>query len=159
MKTNSNRRKFIQTSSIVGCSLLISGKMSAFSFYENEIPDPKKLNYCGYICPKDCQFLEASIKNDKELKKKAYEIWKIKEKYNIDFDPKTIFCFGCKNEDKPAGIVMINCTVRACAIDKELDACIECKELKTCEKDIWTRFPDFHKKIIEMQKSWVESKS
>lgn len=159
MKANSDRRQFILNSSLVGCTLLISGKLSAFSFPEDEIPDPKKLNYCGYKCPKDCQFLDASIKNDTELKKKAYETWKIKERYNVDFDPKTSFCFGCKNKEKPAGVVMTNCTVRTCAIDKDHDACIECKELKTCTKDLWTRFPEFHKAVIKMQVTYLEAKA
>ena len=105
MKTNFNRRKFVSTGAVAGCTLLISGKLSAlnhFSHFQNEVPDPKKINYCGYTCPKDCQFLEASVKNDVELKKKAYETWKIKEHYNVDFDSENIFCFGCKNEDKPS---------------------------------------------------------
>jgi len=159
MKTNSNRRQFLKNSTLAGCTLLISGKLSAFSFREDKIPDPKKLNYCGYTCPKDCQFLEASVKNDEELKKKAFETWKIKERYGLDFDPKTSVCFGCKNEDKPAGVVLANCTVRACAIEKKYDACIECKELKNCDKDLWTRFPDFHESVIKMQKAYPEAKS
>ena len=159
MKLNSNRRAFIQKSAFVGCTLLISGKISAFPFPQDEIPDPKKINYCGYTCPKDCLFLEASLKDDTELKKKAYETWKIKEHYNLDFDPKTTFCFGCKNEEKPAGVVTKNCTVRSCAIDKKLNACIECKELKTCDKDLWTRFPDFHKSVLKMQEKYFEAKA
>ena len=159
MNSNSNRRRFIRNSSIAGCTLFISGKLSAFSFQEDKIPDPKKLNYCGYTCPKECQFLEASVKNNNELKKKAYETWKIKERYNLDFDPKTAFCFGCKTKDKPAGVVMTNCTVRVCAIEKKLDSCIECKNLKTCQKDLWTQFPDFHKSTIKLQDSFLNAKS
>lgn len=159
MKTESTRRDFIQKSTLLGCTLLLSGKISAFSFPQDEILDPNKINYCGYTCPKDCQFLEASLKNDNELKKKAYDTWKIKERYNVDFDPKTSFCFGCKNEEKPAGVVMSNCTVRECAIEKNHDACIECKELKNCKKDLWTRFPDFHKSVIKMQTTYFEAKA
>lgn len=158
MKTNSNRRQFIKSSTIAGCTMLISGRLSAMSFPEDKVPNPKELNYCGYTCPKDCQFLEASVKNDTELKKKAYETWKIKERYNVDFDPKTGFCFGCKNKEKPAGVVMTNCTVRSCAIEKKHDACIQCKELKTCDKDLWTRFPQFHDSVIKMQKTYLEAK-
>lgn len=154
----SNRRQFIRNSSIAGCTLLVSGKLSAFSFPQDKIPNPKEINYCGYTCPKNCEFLEASVKNDPELKKKAYETWKIKERYNVDFDEKTTFCFGCKNEEKPAGLVMTNCSVRSCAIEKKVDSCIECKLLKTCDKDLWTRFPEFHKSVIKMQLTYFESK-
>lgn len=162
MKTNSNRRLFLKSGTIASCALLFSGKLNAasnFLFLQDENPDPKKLNYCGYKCPKDCQFLEASVKNDIELKKKAYETWKIKERYNVDFDEKTTFCFGCKNEDKPAGVVMTNCIVRECAIEKKKNACIECEELVKCDKDLWTRFPEFHKTIINMQNTYLESKA
>ena len=162
MENQFNRRKFMATGSVAGCALLISGKLSAinsFSHLQNEIPDPKKINYCGYTCTKDCQFLEASVKNDPELKKKVYETWKIKERHNIDFDAEKIFCFGCKNSDKPAGIVMTSCTVRQCAIDKKLDSCIECKELKDCGKDLWNRFPDFKNAVIKMQATYFENRS
>ena len=159
MTTNPNRRKFIRNSTIAGCTLLLSGKLSAFSFQGDEIPDPKKLNYCGYSCPKDCQFLEASVKDSTELKKKAYVTWKIKERYNVEFDSKTAFCFGCKNKEKPIGVVMANCTVRSCAIEKNHDSCIQCKKLKTCDKDLWNRFPDFHKAVLQMQEKYFESRS
>ena len=97
------------------------------------------------------------MKNDVELKKKAYEEWQIKEHYNIDFDPEKIFCFGCKNEEKPAGVVLTNCTVRSCAIEKEYDSCIQCDELTSCQKDLWTRFPEFHKSVIKMQEVYKEN--
>jgi len=161
MENQFNRRKFVTASAFMGCALFVSGKLSAFNNFahlQNEIPDPKKLNYCGYTCPKDCQFLEASLKNDTELKKKAYETWHIKERYNVDFDAGKIFCFGCKNSDKPAGVVMQNCTVRSCAINKKFDSCVECKELKDCDKDLWTRFPDFKKEVIKMQTIYFENR-
>ena len=53
--------------------------------------DPKKLMYCGYTCPEECKFLIASVKNDKELRKEAYDLWKIKERFDIEFDPEKIF--------------------------------------------------------------------
>jgi len=158
MNTQSNRRTFIKSSTIAGCSLLISGKLSAFSFPQNEVPDPKKLNYCGYTCPKECKFLEASIKNDVDLKKEAYDEWQVKERYHVDFEPEKIFCFGCKNEEKPAGVVLTNCTVRKCAIQKKYDSCIQCNELADCDKDLWSRFPDFHKSVIKMQEIFKENK-
>ena len=158
MTTQSNRRRFIRASAIAGC-IMISGKLSAFSFPEDKVPDPKKLNYCGYTCPDNCQFLEATVKNDTELKKKAFETWKLDERYGVSFDEKTAFCWGCKTKDKPAGAVVSNCTVRACAVEKKYDSCIQCKELKTCEKDLWKRFPEFHKSVIKMQKTYLETKA
>lgn len=159
MTTQSNRRQFIKATALTGCTLIVSGKLSAFSFPEDKVPDPKQLNYCGYTCPKDCQFLEATKKNDKELKKKAFETWKLDERYGVEFDEKTAICWGCKTKSKPQGAVITNCTVRACAVEKNYDACIECKDLKTCKKDLWTRFPEFHKSVLTMQKTYFEAKA
>ena len=100
----------------------------------------------------------ASVKNDPELKKEAYTIWKIKEKYNIDFDPETIFCYGCKNTEKPEGVVLKNCTVRKCVLSKGLNCCIECSELSGCTKELWSQFPDFRQYVIEMQKKYQSAK-
>lgn len=163
MKINSNRRQFIKNSAAAGCILLVSGKLSAitnFPHLQNEIPDPKKINYCGYTCPADCKFLVASVKNDPILKKEAYEIWEMKERFGVtEFDPDKIFCFGCKTKDKPVGIRLQKCDVRNCSIDKKLDSCIECKELTSCEKDLWKKFPDFKNAVIKMQITYFESKS
>ncbi len=158
-----NRRIFVKAGAAAGCGLLLAGNLKAFSNFvmqQNEVPDPKKLNYCGYSCPKDCKFLEASVKNDPVLKKEAYEIWEMKERFGVtEFDPEKIFCFGCKTKDKPVGIRLQKCDVRNCAIDKKLESCIECSDLKTCEKDLWEKFPDFKSSVIKMQKTYMEAKS
>lgn len=163
MVKNLKRREFLIKGSQAGiacCALLMGANKLAFGagFRQNgDVPiDPKTLNYCGYKCPDDCKFLQASLKNDTELKKEAYQIWKIKEKYNIDFDPEKIFCYGCKNKEKPEGVVLTNCTVRQCAISKKLDGCIECGELADCRKELWSQFPDFKLIVIEMQKKYRE---
>lgn len=162
MKTNFNRREFVTTSAIGGCALLVSDKLFAFnsfSIFQNEVPNLKKVNYCGYTCPKDCKFLEASVKNDAALKKEAYQIWEMKERFGVqEFDPDKIFCFGCKTTDKPVGIRLQKCDVRNCAIGKKLDSCIECKELSACDKDLWIKFPDFKQSIIKMQAVYFDSK-
>ena len=159
------RREFLIKGSCAGiacCALLMSAKASPFgkllTMAEDEPIDPKRLNYCGYTCPSDCKFLIASVKNDPELKKEAYTIWKIKEKYNIDFDPETIFCYGCKNTEKPEGVVLKNCTVRKCALSKGLNCCIECSELSGCTKELWSQFPDFRQYVIELQKKYQSVK-
>ena len=162
MENQINRRKFVTAGTIAGCALLLSGKLTAlnsFTHLQNEVPDPKKINYCGYTCPKNCVFLEASVKNDTELKKKAYEIWEMKDRFGVaEFDPDKIFCFGCKTKDKPVGIRLQKCDVRNCAIDKKLDSCIECKELTACEKDLWKKFPDFKNAVIKMQADYLENR-
>jgi hypothetical protein len=169
MKSKLNRREFLIKGSRAGmsaCALMFCAKLPAkggspqsTEEKKKEILDPKKLNYCGYKCPADCPFLKASVKNDAELKKKAYDMWKIKERFGVDFDPEKIFCFGCKTTDKPEGIVLKKCTVRTCAMEKKLDCCIECTELVACEKDLWKRFPKFKEKVIGMQKEYLKTKT
>jgi hypothetical protein len=124
---------------------------------DKEVPNPKDLCYCGYKCPPDCKFLKGSIENNVELKKEAYKEWKIKERFNIEFDPEKIFCFGCKNKDKEEGITVKNCKVRSCAISKGLESCIECNKLVDCKKDLWERFPEFKSHVIDMQKKYQEA--
>lgn len=156
--TNLNRRKFLQSTAITGCAVLMAAKFNPLSAFnhlaEEDKIDPKLLNYCGYTCPSDCKFMEATKANDPALKKEAYDIWHIKERYGFDFDPETAICYGCKATDKPEGVVVKGCTVRSCAKEKEIDACIQCDELKSCDQDLWKRFPDFHKAIIEMQEKY-----
>ena len=163
MKANQKRRDFLKKVAATcagGClySTVVTANSSNFIFKwdKEEKLNPKELNYCGYKCPENCQFLQGSLKNDEELKKEVYKLWKIEERLGVPFEADKIFCFGCKNEEKPEGIVLKNCTVRSCAIEKEKDCCIECDELVDCEKDLWDRFPDFKKQVIEMQKKFKE---
>lgn len=156
MNEKLDRRNFIQKSALSGCALLAIANLNPLLAINNialndELIDAKKLNYCGYSCPADCQFLKATKANDPVLKKEAYEVWHLKERYNVDFDADKVFCWGCKVEEEKIGAVAGNCGVRKCAIEKEHDACIQCDDLKNCDKDLWQRFPDFHKAIIDMQ--------
>jgi hypothetical protein len=49
------------------------------------------------------------------------------------------------------GIRLQKCDVRTCAIEKKLNACIECDELSSCGKDLYKKFPDFHQSVIKLQ--------
>lgn len=166
MKQPLKRREFLIRGSRAGiacCALLMGANRLAFGKTKTPPSDDpidlKTLCYCGYKCPADCKFLEASVKNDTELKKEVYANWKIKEQYGLDFDPEKIFCYGCKNKEKPEGVLLQNCTVRQCAISKGYEACVECKELVACDKKLWNRFPEFKNQVIEMQKQYFGQKS
>jgi hypothetical protein len=116
--------------------------------------DPAGLNFCGYTCPPDCKMREATLAGDIQLKQEAFDAWKLEERYGVDFDPDQTICYGCKAEGKPEGTVVSRCTVRACVQERKLDCCIECDELKTCDKDLWKRFAEFHKQVIQMQEKY-----
>lgn len=161
-----NRRLFLKKSAVAGfsgCAFLMAARFNplhAFDRFadEKEIPDPSKMNYCAYTCPSDCKFLQASKENNLEMKKEAYETWKVKERYGADFDPDQIFCWGCKTPDQPEGVILKGCQVRKCAIEKGFQACIECDQLTACDKDLWVRFPDFYKYVKEIQKVYSTSR-
>jgi len=166
MKEKLNRRNFLKASSLAGfacCNLFFAGQVKALAqmekiFDEDELIDPVKLNYCGYTCPAECKFKVASVNNDSTLLREAYNIWDVKNRFNVDFNADNIFCFGCKNQEQPEGVILTNCTVRQCAIEKGYDCCIECNELAGCDKDLWSRFPKFHEQVIDIQKEYETQK-
>ena len=162
METISSRRTFLKRCSHlgVGCLLLCSHPLPAFQEQtekkDDPPPDPKKLEYCGYNCPDDCEMRKASTGSVEE-KKAAFDKWKWEEKFGVEFDPDIVFCHTCKEENKPINITIQKCTVRACAVERKLESCIECQKLGECQKDLWTNFPQFKEHVINLQKKYIEA--
>lgn len=163
MKTHLKRRDFIIKSSQAGfacCALMFASKLNVFGgfgeTFKTDVPDLKKLNYCGYTCPDNCEFKMAGLQNDIEKKKEAFKLWRLEDKYGISFDPDLVFCNGCKTNEK-LSIITKKCTVRKCAIEKGYDCCVQCDELSGCDKEIWKTFPDFHKMVINMREKYLEA--
>ncbi|MBN2611543.1 MAG: DUF3795 domain-containing protein [Bacteroidales bacterium] len=158
MNKKQSRREFVRNGSKIGLAcgaFACCPGMKVFgNFFQDEVPDPKKLNYCGYSCPPDCPMYVATLENDTAKKEQAFKDWKIEEKYGIEFNADEVFCHTCKNKDKPQGVVVSNCLVRECAIGRGYDCCIECNDLAGCGFDLWNTYPDFHKLVIEMQKKY-----
>ena len=141
-----------------GCMILTGSKHPGTGRRQNEEPiDPSKLCYCGYTCPEDCDFLTATLKNDLSLKKKVFEEWELEKRFGMQFDPDQVFCYACKPGDQPEGMVLTHCTVRECALQKGYQACIQCDELKHCDKELWTRFPEFHEEVVKMRERYIAS--
>jgi len=163
MKNKTSRRNFLQK----GACLFIAAGAAGFCsriraggfLPEGKIPDPEKLEYCGYTCPDDCQLYEATLENNTDKKKEFFEKWKLRENHHVEFDPQTVFCYKCKNEGKPDGLLVKDCAVRNCAILKGYECCIQCDELAACDKSLWKTYPDFHNKVIEMQAIFRKSVS
>ena len=145
------RREFLKSG--VGCCVLLAGA-STFAFAADEKPDPKKLNYCGYKCPDDCKMFLAGKSTDDALKREAFKMWRLQEKYEVNYSPEIVFCEKCKGTDDPKSLLLSNCSVRNCAIEKEYDCCIECDDLKSCDKEIWTTFPQFKEQVLKMQQAY-----
>lgn len=148
-----DRRTFISTGATM-CGLCVCAQFPFAAFAGGDPIDPKKRNFCGYICPEDCTFRKATLQNDVEMKREAWKEWEIEERFNLVFNEKQAICHGCRELDKPEGIVLKRCDVRACALEKELDCCIECDELTACDKDLWRRFPNFKEQVIQLQDAY-----
>ena len=162
MKNSLKRREFIINSckaGMAGCALLYGAKLfgagNLTPLNNRDVPDPGKLNYCGFTCSPDCKMKKATLENNIDLKKEAYRDWRIEKKYGIAFDPEIVSCYGCKVSDDKVGLIASKCTVRSCAIEKGYDCCIQCTGLASCDKEIWKTFPDFHKQMIDLQKQFI----
>ncbi|MFN2128705.1 MAG: hypothetical protein ACK2TU_12680 [Anaerolineales bacterium] len=61
------------------CSLMFGSNIYTLAASKSsDKPDATALNYCGYQCPVDCQFLKNTLYNNIELKKEAYAQWEAK---------------------------------------------------------------------------------
>jgi hypothetical protein len=165
METDLLRREFLKSCSQAGlcCGFLLCSLNSRAEEEDTEIPkekkeppDPEKLTYCGHQCNMKCDLYKATVENDLELKKKVHKEWQFKEQHGVDFDADIVFCHGCKVEDKPKNLILNKCTVRKCVIEKKLASCIQCKALKKCDQELWTRFPKFKEHIEKIQVDYVE---
>ena len=161
MRTEFKRREFLAAcvQAGVACCALSLGP-GAFAqdpvSDQKKKPDPTTLEYCGYKCPADCPLKKGTAEKNTELLKKGYTEFKLKEKYDIEFDPEKVFCYGCKTKDKPLSITVKSCTVRKCVIEKGYECCIQCSGLATCEKELWSTFPTFKEHVIALQKEYLK---
>ncbi len=157
MKNQLSRRTFVRTScrTCVGCGILLGGsRLLAANEKKPQAMDLDQYTYCGYQCPDDCPMLVATQKNDIEMKKDGYKQWKWKEKFGIDFDAQKVFCWGCKNEEKPRSMLVDKCPVRLCAMEKEYKTCIQCDGLKECDKELWAEFSTHHEAVLALQEKY-----
>jgi hypothetical protein len=161
MKSEIKRREFVGKflkAGAAGCALVYGNSLLAVTPQDQiKKSDLKSLTYCGFKCSNDCTLYRATIENNPELRKKAYEEFKWKEKFNVDYDADKVFCWGCKPKDKPLSINVTACAVRKCTIEKGYECCIECKGLAACDKELWKNFPQFKLKVIEAQKIYNNS--
>ena len=159
MLSKQNRRNFIKSCTMFGCACCTIPLFNTeiFAFYnigKKEIIDLSGLSYCGIACETKCELFKATKENDLEQKRKIYYSWGWKEKFNIEYDPEKVFCIGCKPGNKPLKIGMAECSARMCALKNEIASCIQCKKLKTCEKELWKKWPDFYRNILKLQEQY-----
>jgi hypothetical protein len=93
--------------------------------------------YCCLECDK-CDVYIATKNNDEQLRAKVAKQWKM--------DVEKLYCDGCKSEN-----ALFNCDAKKCAVTKGLPTCAHCDDFPTCDKEIWTKWPQLKKKTQEMQ--------
>lgn len=164
MKSIFKRRDFLKKVSCMGvggafflcCPLKMKGNGAAQSEQKGKKKlDLDKLTYCAYQCTEACELYKATVTNDEKLKKKVFTTWKWKEKFKLTYDPKIVFCHGCKTKDKPMNVVLKKCTVRKCAMEKKLASCIQCPELKVCKKELWIQYPQHRDYVLKLKKKYT----
>jgi len=96
------------------------------------------LAYYCLECDK-CDVYIATKNNDDELRAKVAKQWKM--------DAEKLYCDGCKSEN-----ALFNCDAKKCAIAKGLPTCAHCDDFTSCDKDIWTKWPELKKKTEEMRR-------
>jgi hypothetical protein len=155
MKTDISRRSFISRGSCAACCLIIGSPalLSATGRVDSEI-NPDDYTYCGYKCTPECPLLKATTENDEEQKKKVFEEWGVAEKHGIEFNAEDYFCHGCKNIDEPPGFPVRHCTIIPCARKKGYEACFQCRELDSCEKEIWVKYPQHREYVLGLQETY-----
>ncbi len=90
---------------------------------------------CGLLC-QSCQIYLAARGTDKIKKEKMiYDIIsKCKIHYGVDYKYEEINeCYGCKSENSKVFFGCLNCKIRECVINKEIENCAYCEEY-ICEK-------------------------
>ncbi len=87
--------------------------------------------FCGLDCEL-CEARLATVNDDWTLREKVAELWS--EMNGIVIHPEEINCTGCRSEGVKTVFCEKLCQIRSCAMEKQLDSCGACEELKECKK-------------------------
>ncbi len=89
----------------------------------------KMMGCCGLECT-ECPAYIAKRTNDDGLRMETAEKWSSAE---WTVAPESINCDGCKSSEGVLFQHCLNCTVRACVNERELENCGQCQDY-SCEK-------------------------
>lgn len=123
--------------------------LSEVDQYVNNVS--QEMTYCAFRCDSRCKWLIASLNHDEQVMQEMAENWS-RLHPNQEIPKNQRFCYGCKPVDKPLSYIATACAVRACAIEKKLSSCAECETLATCDKDLWTLYPEHREYVLKIQK-------
>jgi hypothetical protein len=88
------------------------------------------LAYCGIKCTECDAYIATQADDSAKLAELAEDAAKQLEKKMTSEDVK---CDGCKATSGVQISFCSQCKIRACAIEKNYDTCVECDEMETCE--------------------------
>lgn len=86
--------------------------------------------YCGLDCEK-CDARIATLNHDYDLREKTAELW---SKLNgAEITAEMINCVGCRADGAKTPFCNNICSIRKCAVCKELLTCGDCDEMDQCK--------------------------
>ena len=91
----------------------------------------KYIAYCGLDC-ETCEARLATINNDNELRVKVAKLWS--ELNGVEITPEMINCTGCRIPGVKSPYCDSLCPIRQCAMQKQMETCGSCPEMKSCDK-------------------------
>lgn len=86
---------------------------------------------CGLNC-ETCEARIATINNDDVLRAKVAKLWS--ELNGVEITPNMINCVGCRINGIKTPYCESLCPIRRCALEKQMETCGDCANVKTCEK-------------------------
>ena len=87
--------------------------------------------YCGLDC-EQCEARTATLHDDNALREKVAKHWS--ELNGVEITPAMINCAGCRVDGVKTPYCESLCSVRQCAMGRNVATCGDCAELETCGK-------------------------
>ncbi len=142
--THQNRREMLKTCACAGLAMALgSTSLSCCPCSSNrrqavlDSDDFSMIAYCCLECEK-CDVYIATQNNDDKLRVKVAKEWKMKAE--------ELYCDGCKSDRTP-----FNRDAKKCAVNRNLPTCAHCDDFPSCDKEIWTKWPQLKEKVQAMR--------
>ncbi|MCR4671621.1 MAG: DUF3795 domain-containing protein [Lachnospiraceae bacterium] len=87
--------------------------------------------YCGLDC-ETCEARLATVNNDDALRQRVAKEWS--ELNGVEITAEMINCVGCRTDGIKTPYCEALCPIRQCALDRRVETCGSCGDMKSCEK-------------------------
>ena len=111
----------------------------------------KMIAYCGLDCEK-CDAFIATKNNDQALREKTAKLWA--ELNHAPILPEHINCEGCRMNGKKTVFCDRLCSIRQCALNKDVNTCGDCAEMDNCQTlaAVVSHNPDALKNLLSAER-------